>query len=57
MKAPLYDSPFWAIEGELISDVAKCRFFSEGAGKIFKFLKMNFKEEGLVTPEGWEGEK
>ena len=34
-----YDSPFWAIEGEVIPEVA------------------NFKEEGLVTPEGWEGEK
>ena len=29
-----YDSPFWAIEGEAIPEVA------------------NFKEEGLVTPEG-----
>ena len=29
-----YDSPFWAIEGEEIPEVA------------------NFKEEGLVTPEG-----
>ena len=29
-----YDSPFWAIEGEVIPKVA------------------NFKEEGLVTPEG-----
>jgi hypothetical protein len=34
-----YDSPLWAIEGEVIPEVA------------------NFKEEGLVTPEGWEGEK
>ena len=34
-----FDSPFWAIEGEVILEVA------------------NFKEEGLVTPEGWEGEK
>ena len=34
-----YDFPFWAIEGEVIPEVA------------------NFKEEGLVTPEGWEGEK
>ena len=34
-----YDSTFWAIEGEVILEVA------------------NFKEEGLVTPEGWEGEK
>ena len=33
-----YDSPFWAIEGEVIPEVA------------------NFKEEGLVTPERWEGE-
>ena len=32
-------TPFWAIEGEVIPEVA------------------NFKEEGLVTPEGWEGEK
>ena len=36
---PAYDSPFLAIEGEVIPEVA------------------NFKEEGLVTPEGWEGEK
>ena len=35
----IYDSPFWAIEGEVIPEVA------------------NFKEEGLVTPEGWEGEE
>ena len=34
-----YDSLFWAIEGEVIPEVA------------------NFKEECLVTPEGWEGEK
>ena len=34
-----YDSPLWAIEGEVIPEVA------------------NFKEEGLVTPKGWEGEK
>ena len=34
-----YDSPFSAIEGEVIPEVA------------------NFKEEGLVTAEGWEGEK
>ena len=34
-----YDSPFWAIEGEVIPEVA------------------TFKEEGLVTTEGWEGEK
>ena len=34
-----YDSPFWAIEEEVIPEVA------------------NFKDEGLVTPEGWEGEK
>ena len=34
-----YDSPFWAIEGEVIPQVA------------------NFKEEGLVTPKGLEGEK
>ena len=40
MEAPMtYDSPFWAIEEEVIPEVA------------------NFKEEGLVTPEGWEGEK
>ena len=29
-----YDSPFWAIEGEVIPEVT------------------NFKEEGLVAPEG-----
>ena len=34
-----YDFVFWAIEGEVISEVA------------------NFKEKGLVTPKGWEGEK
>jgi hypothetical protein len=34
-----YDSPLWASEGLVISEVA------------------SFKEEGLVTPEGWEGEK
>jgi hypothetical protein len=34
-----YDSPFWAIEGGVIPEVA------------------NFEEEGLVTLEGWEGEK
>ena len=34
-----YDSPFWAIEGEVIPEVA------------------NFEEEGLVTLEGWGGEK
>ena len=34
-----YSSLFWAIEGEVIPEVAK------------------FKEEGLMTPEGWEGEK
>ena len=34
-----YDSPFWAIEGQVIPEVA------------------NFKEEDLVTPEGWEGKK
>ena len=34
-----YDSSFWAIEGEVIPDIA------------------NFKLEGLVAPEGWEGEK
>ena len=34
-----YDSPLWASEGWVISEVA------------------NFKEEGLVTQEGWEGEK
>ena len=34
-----YDSPFWAIDGEVIPEVAY------------------FKEEVLVTPEGWEGEK
>ena len=34
-----YDSPFWAIEGEVIPEVA------------------NSKEEGLVTPDGWAGEK
>ena len=41
MEAPLYDydSLFWAIEGEVIPEVA------------------NFKEEGLMIPEGWEGEK
>ena len=33
-----YDSPFWAIEGEVIPEVA------------------NFEEEGLVTPEKWEGD-
>ena len=36
MEAP-YDSPFWAIEGEVIPEVANSK-------------------EGLVTPEGWEGE-
>ena len=35
---PAYDSPFLAIEGEVIPEVA------------------NFKEEGLVTLEGWEVE-
>ena len=41
MEDPLYDyeSLFWAIEWEVIPEVA------------------NFKDEGLVTPEGWEGEK
>ena len=34
-----YDSPFWAIEGQVIPEVA------------------NFEEEGLVIPEGSEGEK
>ena len=34
-----YDSPFWAIGGEVIPEVA------------------NLEEEGLVTSEGWEGEK
>ena len=34
-----YGSPFWAFEGEVITEVA------------------SFKEEGLVTQEGWEGEK
>ena len=34
-----YNSPFRAIEGEVIPEVA------------------DFKEEVLVTPEGWEGEK
>ena len=33
-----YDSAFWAIEEEVIPEVA------------------NSKEEGLVTPEVWEGE-
>ena len=35
----IYDSPLWAFEEEVITDVS------------------NFKEEGLVTPEGGEGEK
>ena len=34
-----YDSPFWAIEGVVIPEVA------------------NFKEEGLVTPEGQKDNK
>ena len=34
-----YGSPFWAIEGEMTTEVS------------------NFKEEGLVTPEGWDWEK
>ena len=34
----IYDSSCWALEGEVISEVA------------------NFKEEGLETPEGGEGE-
>ena len=34
-----YDSPLWAFEEEVITDVS------------------NFKEEGLVMPEGGEGEK
>ena len=34
-----YGSPFWAFEGEVITEVA------------------SFKEEGLVTQEGWEWEK
>ena len=34
----MIDSPCWALEGEVISDVA------------------NFKEQGLETPEGGEGE-
>ena len=35
----IYDSSCWALEGEVISEVA------------------SFREEGLVIPEGWEGEK
>jgi hypothetical protein len=34
----IYESTRWALEGEVISDVA------------------NFKEQGLETPEGGEGE-
>ena len=34
-----YGSPFWAIEGDMITEVS------------------NFKEEGLVTSEGWDWEK